>query len=290
MKTAFLLFFMSLSSFAGQGKEGGTPHIVRTNLDKANYNKIYNEINNLVTKPHAKRRIIYIIKSIPDHKWNQFDFKFSKYDLIEDIKKSKYYKVDGVSEKCVDKYGKSKFATAKSMNRNGRICFDLSKVLDNGHLISGHEFLAILFHEHLHHFGIEDKDHKIGTKLASFGSHLPLNIVHGSCQDNLKNDQDSFNYRVYADDFGLSSFENTEKWYFDDFKKKAITVAKNIFNFSGCVADEVKMKPLCQKIFIKENNGFKSYDYICKIDTQYGYMYMTQDMLGYMNVNFNRWD
>ncbi len=293
MKTSILAITLlaPILAFAGQGKEGGTPIRVRQNINEAALKTVHNNIRYMLESNVVKKRAKYILKYTSTYQWKKLGLEFSASEMINDINQSEYYLADkSKGESCVDKYGKEKFATAKSNDLGGRVCFDLSKVYERGHLVSYEELLAIVFHEHLHHFGLEDIDHEIGTKLSQLGNYLPMNIIHGSCRMNLTGGMDSFNHRLYADDFGSSDFQNTDEWYLQDYKQKSKTVIERIYEYSGCEKSDLKLNLKCQRIFETRVGQIKTSDFICKAQTDQGFMYLTQDMLGFINVSFSRWD
>lgn len=281
-KTALIaLLLMSNEAFSGQGKEGGDPIKAKENIDNANYQKVFNDIKIMIASESIKKRMGYILEKISEDKPEEFSFNLS--ELADDIKKSPYRIANTeTKESCVDLKGDAKFATARMHESAGEVCFDLSKIFENKHLITYEEFLAVAFHEHLHHIGIVDKEHKLGVQLATTIENLPWNIMYGDCKTNLLNNMDSFNYRLYADDFNRNGtvFENDS----DEFQAKSTWTIKQVYQLSACNAENIELKIKCKNI------DFGTIDTICRAETREGFMYLTEDMLGYMQVNFMRWD
>jgi hypothetical protein len=100
-----------------------------------------------------------------------------KKGLLEDVKKTPYQ----LKRECIDQYGISREATAAMNIRNQPICVSLWKILENTTRaqMSGTERLihmvTLLLHEHLHHFGYEDRDHLFYNQLKEIVAY----VVHG---------------------------------------------------------------------------------------------------------------
>mgnify|MGYP001559401796 CR=1 FL=1 len=86
----------------------------------------------------------------------------------EDLLRSPYF----VASSCLDSLGEERAATAPSGDRSGPICFNAGRLAAEN--ASNGEILGLALHEHAHHFGYADPEHRINRWVESLARVSPF--------------------------------------------------------------------------------------------------------------------
>lgn len=158
MKTILMLTSLIAASAFAQDKGGnGGDTLLLNKAEVYNYvtqqlkAKLQETLNYIVLKPK--------VVDVMDEGYLSQLKGFMDQGLLKNVQS---YELDPYHSVCIDNQGAEKGMVFEPNDEKGKICVAPEKILKSG-FHSASDLVGLLYHEHLHGFGIEDKDHLAGA-------------------------------------------------------------------------------------------------------------------------------